>query len=182
MTPHCTSNSSPSSIYVCCLESCLTSYCWGYTSLCNRLPAGLISRPRSYKRPVSEGHGTIKRYYINISLLMALSKPWNLSVVMAKQYYIIIIIIIQFCQELINNNNNKIPFYIVFEKYGIAVPEDASWKEKDSDNKILQLNAGHARIFQEVSNMLFEIADLFENARVEELVKKCERLHLNMQW
>ena len=27
--------------------------------------------------------------------------------------------------------------------------------------------------------MLFEIADLFENTRVEELVKKCGKLHLN---
>ena len=86
---------------------------------------------------------------------MALSKPRNLSVVMTERY-----------------------FYMVFEKYGIAVPEDASWKEKDSD-EILQLNAGHTRMFQEVSNMLYEIADLFENARVEELVKKCERLRLN---
>ena len=33
-----------------------------------------------------------------------------------------------------------------------------------------QLNA-HAQIFQEVPNMLFEIAHLFKNARVEELVK-----------
>ena len=71
-------------------------------------------------------------------------------------------------------------FYIVFEKYGIAVTE-ALWKEKDSDDEILhwQLNVGHTRIFQEVSNMLFEIADLFENTRVEELVKKCGKLHLN---
>ena len=66
-------------------------------------------------------------------------------------------------------------FYMVFQKYGTAIPEDASWKEMD---EIPQLN-GHTRIFQEVPNMLFEIADLFENARVEELVKKCERLHLN---
>ena len=66
-------------------------------------------------------------------------------------------------------------FYIVFHKYGTAFPEGASWKEMD---KVPQLN-GHTRIFQEVPNMLFEIADLFENARVEELVKKCERLHLN---
>ena len=94
---------------------------------------------------------------LDISLLMALSKPRNLSVVMTERY-----------------------FYIVFEKYGIAVPEfKASWKEKDSDDEILQLNAGNTRIFQEVSNMLFEIADLFENARVEELVKKFGKLHLN---
>ena len=86
---------------------------------------------------------------------MALSKPRNLSVVMTERY-----------------------FYIVFEKYGIAVPE-ASWKGKDSDGEILQLNAGHTRIFQEISNVLFEIADLFENARMEELVKKYGKLRLN---
>ena len=67
-------------------------------------------------------------------------------------------------------------FYMVFQKYGTAIPEDASWKEMD---EIPQLN-GHTRIFQEVPNMLFEIADLFENARVEELVKKCETS--SQQW
>ena len=66
-------------------------------------------------------------------------------------------------------------FYVVFQKYGISVPEDASWKDMD---EIPQLNA-HTQIFQEVTNMLFEVTDLFENARVEELVQKCERLHLN---
>ena len=66
-------------------------------------------------------------------------------------------------------------FKIVFQKYGIAFPGDASSKEM---NKIPSLN-GHTRVLQEVPNMLFEIADLFENARVEELVKKCERLRLN---
>ena len=58
-------------------------------------------------------------------------------------------------------------FYVVFQKHRITVPEDASWNEMD---EIPQLNA-HAQIFQEVTNMLFEIAHLFKNARVEELVK-----------
>ena len=84
---------------------------------------------------------------------MALSKSQDLSVPLIKCY-----------------------FYLVFQKYGIAIPEDASWKEMD---KVLASNGDHAKISQEVSNMLFEIADLFENARVEELVKKCERLRLN---
>ena len=66
-------------------------------------------------------------------------------------------------------------FYMVFQKYGITVPEDASWKEMD---EISQLN-DHARIFQEVPNMLFEMAHMLKSARVEELVKKCERLCLN---
>ena len=39
---------------------------------------------------------------------------------------------------------------------------------------------GHCQIVQEVASILFEIADLFEDARVEELVKKCKkRLRLN---
>ena len=83
---------------------------------------------------------------------MAFSKPkhnFNLSVVLTEQY-----------------------FNLVYHKYGIPIPEDASWKELPSLN-------GHTRIFQEVPNMLFEIADLFEDARVEELVKKCQRLQLN---
>ena len=63
-------------------------------------------------------------------------------------------------------------FNLVYQKYGTPIPEDASWKELPSLN-------GHARILQEVSNMLFEVADMFEDARVEELVKKCERLNLN---
>ena len=77
---------------------------------------------------------------------MALSKPKsvNLSVALTERY-----------------------FYMVFQKYGIAIPEDSSWKDMD---EIPQLN-GHTRTFQQVSSMLFEIADLFENARVEELVK-----------
>ena len=87
-------------------------------------------------------------------LLMAppQSKSINLSVALTERY-----------------------FYVVFQKYGTAFPEGASWKEVD---EIPQFNS-HTRIFQEVANMLFEIADLFENARVEELVKKCERLRLN---
>ena len=66
-------------------------------------------------------------------------------------------------------------FYLVYQKYGVAFPEDASWKEA---KKIHSVN-GYLRIVQEVPTMLFEIADLFEDARVEELVKKCERLRLN---
>ena len=66
-------------------------------------------------------------------------------------------------------------FCLVFTKYGIPIPEDASWKEM---KKPASAN-GHWRTLQEVPNMLFEIADLFEDARVEELVKKCERLRLN---
>ena len=83
---------------------------------------------------------------------MALSKPWDQSITMSEWY-----------------------FYLVFQKYGIAIPEDASWKEMD---KASPLN-DHTQMCQEISNMLFEIVDLFENARVEELVKKCERLRLN---
>ena len=83
---------------------------------------------------------------------MALSESVNLSVTLTERY-----------------------FYMIFQKYGIAIPEDASWKHMD---EILQLN-DHTRIMEEVPNMLFEITDLFENVRVEELVKKCERLHLN---
>lgn len=85
---------------------------------------------------------------------MALSKlkyDLNLSVVLTEQY-----------------------FYLVYKKYGIPFPEDASWKEV---KELPSLN-GHTRTFQEVPSMLFEIADLFEEARVEELVKKCQRLHL----
>lgn len=66
-------------------------------------------------------------------------------------------------------------FCIVYEKYGIPIPEGASWDKWD---EVSSLN-GHTRIFQEVPNILFEIADLFEDARVEVLVKKCERLRLN---
>ena len=65
---------------------------------------------------------------------------------------------------------------IVFQKYGIPFPVDAPWKKMD---KIPSLN-GHIRILQEVPNMLFEIADLFKNIRVEELIKKCETLCLNI--
>ena len=85
---------------------------------------------------------------------MALSKPKSVdvSVVLTERY-----------------------FKMVFQKYGIAFPEDASCKIM---SKALSLN-GYTRVLQEVPNMLFEIADLFESARVEELVKKCERLHLN---
>ena len=85
---------------------------------------------------------------------MALSKlkhNFNLSVVLTEQY-----------------------FNLVYRKYGTPFPEDASWK----DVKLPSLN-GHTQTFQEVPNMLFEIADMFEDARVEELVKKCEKLHLN---
>ena len=66
-------------------------------------------------------------------------------------------------------------FYVVFQKYGILFPVDAPWKQMD---KIPSLN-GHTRILKEVPNMLFEITDLFENVRVEELIKKCETLRLN---
>ena len=55
-------------------------------------------------------------------------------------------------------------FYLVFTKYGTPFPEDASWKETKKLN-------GHWQLVQEVASMLFEIADLFEDARVEELVK-----------
>ena len=63
-------------------------------------------------------------------------------------------------------------FYLVFTKYGTPFPEDASWKETKKLN-------GHWQLVQEVASMLFEIADLFEDARVEELVKKCKKLRLN---
>ena len=66
-------------------------------------------------------------------------------------------------------------FYIVYQKYGTPIPEDAFWKEMD---KVPSHN-GYTRVLQDVPNMLFEIADLFEDARVEELVKKCDRLQLN---
>jgi len=84
---------------------------------------------------------------------MALSKlkSLNISVVLTEQY-----------------------FNLVYLKYGIPFPEDATWKEVEN----VSLN-GHTRILQEVPNILFEIADLFEDARVEELVKKCERLRLH---
>ena len=85
-------------------------------------------------------------------MALSKSKSMNLSVALSERY-----------------------FYVVFQKYGIIVPKGAPWKEMD---KAPQLN-GHTRVFQEVPNMLFEIADLFENARVEELVKKCKRLRLN---
>lgn len=65
-------------------------------------------------------------------------------------------------------------FNLVYLKYGIPFPEDAAWKEVE----IVSAN-GYTRLLQEVPNMLFEIADLFEDARVEELVKKCERLRLH---
>ena len=86
---------------------------------------------------------------------MALSKPKcvNLSVALTERY-----------------------FRMVFQKYGITFPEDASSKEL---KKVLSSLDGHSRVLQEVPSLLFEIADLFENARVEELVKKCERLRLN---
>ena len=66
-------------------------------------------------------------------------------------------------------------FHMIFLKYGISFPEDASWKELD---KSPSLN-GHARVFQNILKVVFEIADLFEDARVEKLVTKCERLGLN---
>ena len=65
-------------------------------------------------------------------------------------------------------------FYLVYKKYGIPCPDDAAWK----DVKVPSLN-GHTKQFIEIPNMLFDIADLFEDARVEELVKKCEKLKLN---
>ena len=81
---------------------------------------------------------------------MALSKPKNvnLSVALTERY-----------------------FNLVFQKYGIAFSEDPLSKVI---SKVPSLN-GHTRVLQEVPDTLFEIADLFENARVEELVKSCER-------
>ena len=67
-------------------------------------------------------------------------------------------------------------FKIVFQKYGVVFPEDNSCNVM---NKVPSSINGYTKVLQEVPNMLFEIADLFENARVEELVKKCERLRLN---
>lgn len=66
-------------------------------------------------------------------------------------------------------------FNLVYLEYGTLFPEDASWKEVE---KTPSLN-GLTRTLQEVPSILFKIADLFEDARVEELVKKCERLRLN---
>ena len=84
---------------------------------------------------------------------MALSKPQNvnLSVALTERY-----------------------FNLVFQKYGIAFSEDALCKvigkvPLNGHTRVLQL------VLQEVPDTLFEIADLFENARVEELVKSCER-------
>ena len=66
-------------------------------------------------------------------------------------------------------------FHMTFQKYRISFPEDASWKDV---NEFPSSN-GHAQVFQEMPNIIFEIADLFEGARVEKLVKKCEKLGLN---
>ena len=60
-------------------------------------------------------------------------------------------------------------FNLVYKKYGVSFPEDASWKEATALND-------DTRIVHKTTNMLFEIADLFEATRVEELVKKCEKL------
>ena len=66
-------------------------------------------------------------------------------------------------------------FHMIFLKYGISFPEDASWKALDESPSLIC----HARVFQNILNVVFEIADLFEDARVEKLVTKCERLGLN---
>ena len=66
-------------------------------------------------------------------------------------------------------------FHMIFLKYGVSFPEDASWKELDESPS---LNC-HTRVFQNILNVVFEITDLFEDARVEKLVTKCERLGLN---
>ena len=66
-------------------------------------------------------------------------------------------------------------FHMTFKKCGISFPEDASWKEVDK----FPSSNGHAQVLQETLNIIFEIADLFEGARVEQLVKKCEKLCLN---
>ena len=83
----------------------------------------------------------------------------------------------------LSNPKNKNPivalteryFCMVFQKYGIPFPVDASWQEMDTVPSL----GGNELILQEVPNMLFEIADLFEKARVEELVKGCAKLLLN---
>ena len=66
-------------------------------------------------------------------------------------------------------------FNMIFQKYGISFPDNASWKEVD---ELPSLN-GHKQLFQNILNVIFEVADLFEDARVEQLVKKCEKLDLN---
>ena len=65
-------------------------------------------------------------------------------------------------------------FNLVFMKYRIPFPDGASWKEMEMPS----LNDHRStRMFHEIPNMLFDIADMFEDARVEEL-KKCEKLRL----
>ena len=66
-------------------------------------------------------------------------------------------------------------FHMMFQKYGTLFPEDASWKEVDE----FPSSNGHAKVFQETLNIIFEIADLFEDTRVENLVEKCKKLGLN---
>ena len=66
-------------------------------------------------------------------------------------------------------------FHMIFQKYDVSFPEDVSWKEVD---EFPSLN-GHEQIYQKTLNVVFELADLFEDARVEEMVKKCETLNLN---
>ena len=66
-------------------------------------------------------------------------------------------------------------FCLVFRKYGIPFPADAPWQGMDTVPSL----SGNERIFQEVPNMLFEIADLHEKARVEKLIKECATLLLN---
>ena len=67
-------------------------------------------------------------------------------------------------------------FNMIFQKHGISFPDDASWKEVNGFPASLN---GHEQEFQNTLNMVFELADLFEDARVEKLVKKCEKLNLN---
>ena len=51
-------------------------------------------------------------------------------------------------------------FHLVYQKYGVSIPEDASWKRAWKPVSLEKLSP----CWQKVPNMLFEIADLFEDA------------------
>ena len=67
-------------------------------------------------------------------------------------------------------------FNIVYTKFNVDFPVDADWK----DVEIVDLPNGLTRqILIEVPYMLMQLANMFEDARVESLIPRVERLRLN---
>jgi len=67
-------------------------------------------------------------------------------------------------------------FNIVYKKFNVDFPEGAEWK----DVEITELPNGLTRqILMEVPYTLVELANMFDDSRVESLIPKVERLRLN---